>query len=387
MVVIPIYNNFISSARPIFWVNALKQKKVHQMFICRRIKFAFLLFLILLTSTTYSQNDSLRKLSFNAYGEFYYSYDFSNPNNNEKSEFLYNHKRHNELNANLILLKANYLDKNIRAFLGLMAGNYAQYNLSAEPNWAQFINEASVGVKLSQKQNVWLDAGIMPSHIGFEGTISADCWTLTRSLLAENSPYYETGLKLSYVSKNENLTLSALYLNGWQKISKPNYIRKASFGTQIIYKLSPKTLLNYSTFLGTDNPDSINAFRHFHNFYLQSETTNRFGIIVGFDIGTDKFNPTAYGTWYSPVLIIKQSINEKTRLGFRGEYYSDPKEIIISTGTLNGFQTFGFSSNVDYDINKKVRFRIEGKMFRSKDKIFANENNNYSVTTNMTIKI
>jgi hypothetical protein len=351
------------------------------------MKFRFLLFILLITLKAYSQNDSLKKLNFNAYGELYYSYDFSNPQNHEKSNFLYNHGRHNEVNANLILLKANYLDKNYRANLGLMAGNYAQYNLSSEPTWAQFINEANVGVKLSQQQNIWLDAGIMPSHIGFESAISADCWTLTRSLLAENSPYYEAGIKLGYTSKNEKLNISALYLNGWQKISKPSYIHKPSFGTQINYKLSEKLFLNYSTFFGTDKPDSINAIRQFHNFYLQYEPTNKFGIIAGFDIGMDKFNVGSYGTWYSPVLIIKQNINEKTRIAFRGEYYRDPKQIIISTGTTNGFQTFGFSSNLDYEINDKIEFRIEGKMFHSKDKIFANENNNYSLTTNMTIKL
>ena len=351
------------------------------------MKIRFLFFIVLISLQAFSQNDSLKKLNFSAYGELYYSYDFSNPQNHEKPNFLYNHKRHNELNANLLLLKANYLDKNYRANLGLMTGNYAQYNLSSEPNWAQFIYEANIGVKISKKYHLWLDAGILPSHIGFESAISADCWTLTRSLLAENSPYYETGIKLGYTSKNEKLNISALYLNGWQKISKPNYIQRPSCGTQIIYKPSEKVILNYSTFIGTDKPDSLNAVRHFHNFYMQYEPTKKFGIITGFDIGMDKFNSTTYGTWYTPVLIIRQSINEKTRIALRGEYYSDPNQMIISTGTNNGFQTFGFSSNLDYDLNDKIKFRLEGKMFHSKDKIFANQNNNYSLTTNMTIKL
>ncbi len=351
------------------------------------MKLRLLLILPFLYLQAYSQNDSLKKINFSAYGEFYYSYDFSNPINHEKSDFLYNHKRHNELNANLLLLRATYLDKNYRANLVLMAGNYAQYNLSSEPIWAQFIYEANVGVKLSKKQNIWLDVGIIPSHIGFESAISADCWTLTRSILAENSPYYEAGIKLGYKSKNEKLIVSALYLNGWQKISKPDYIQTPSFGTQINYKLSKKLLFNYSTFLGTNKHDSVNAIRQFHNFYLQYEPTNKFGVIAGFDIGMDKFNASSYGIWHSPILIIKQSINEKTIIAIRGEYYSDPQQIIISTGTTNGFQTYGFSSNLDYEINDKIKFRIEGKMFHSKDKIFANESNNYSLTTNMTLKL
>ena len=166
------------------------------------MKNSIVLLLVFQTTLLLAQTDTLKKLSFSAYGDVYYSYDFSNPQNHEKPNFIYNHKRHNEINLNLLLVKAMYSEKNTRANIGLMAGNYAQYNLSAEPTWAQFIYEANVGVKLSKQQNIWLDAGIMPSHLGFESAISADCWTLTRSLVAESSPYYETGVKLNYTNKS-----------------------------------------------------------------------------------------------------------------------------------------------------------------------------------------
>ncbi len=343
---------------------------------------------LLLAISAYAQNDSIKKLTFSAYGEIYYSYDFSNPSNHERPSFLYNHKRHNEINANLLIGKVNYLDKNYRANLALMAGNYAQYNLSAEPNWAQFIYEANIGVKISKKQNVWLDAGIMPSHIGFESAISADCWTLTRSLLAENSPYYETGLRVSYTSKNEKLYLAGFVLNGWQKIRKPDFIQTPSFGAQLTFKPIANFSFNYSNFVGSDKPDSINALRHFHNFYMQYEPTDKFGVIAGFDIGSDKYNAINYGIWYSPVLIVKYKISSKTSIALRGEYYMDKQQIIISTATANGFQTFGLSSNFDYDINDRIRVRLEGKMYQSKDNIFLNaDNKNYTLTTNLTVKI
>ncbi|MBL7774344.1 MAG: porin [Chitinophagaceae bacterium] len=351
------------------------------------MKYTLLLGILLLSLKIFSQNNHLKKFSFGAYAELYYSYDFSSPQNHEKSNFLYNHKRHNEVNFNLLLLKANYTDKNFRANLGLMAGNYAQYNLATEPTWAQFIYEATIGMSISKKQNLWLEAGVMPSHIGFESAISADCWTLTRSLLAENSPYYETGIKLGYTSKKEHIIINIFYLNGWQKIVKPNNIQKPSFGTQVIYKPSNNILLNYSTFLGTDNADSMHAFRQLHNLYLQYDATSKFGITAGLDVGMDKFNATHYGIWYSPVLIIRQRINKKTSLAFRGEYYSDPKQIIISTGTNNGFQTFGFSSNLDVALHGNIKFRLEGKMYQSKDVIFSNKKNNYALTTNLTLKL
>jgi hypothetical protein len=346
-----------------------------------------LLLLLLMWLQGYAQNDSIKKITWSAYAELYYSYDFSKPQNHEKPNFIYNHKRHNEVNANLLLLKASYLDNHYRANIGLMAGNYSQYNLSAEPAWAQFIYEANIGIKVSKKHAIWLDAGIMPSHIGFESAVSADCWTLTRSMLAENSPYFQTGLKAGYTSANGTLNINALFLNGWQKISKPNYLQKPSFGTQISYKPSNKLLLNYSTFLGTDKPDSMHAFRHFHNFYLQYEPTSKFGIIAGIDIGVDKYNRFGYGTWYSPVLILRQMIAGNTAIALRGEYYADPKQIIITTGTANGFKTFALSANVDVNLHQHIKWRVEGKMYHAMDKIFNNQQYNYSITTNLSIKL
>lgn len=353
----------------------------------KKMTYRIIVFLGFISEFAFAQTDTLKKLSFSGYGELYYSYDFSNPKNHEKPNFLYNHKRHNELNANLIFAKVNYRDNNLRANLGLMMGNYAQFNLRTEPTWAQFLYEANIGLKLSKKNNIWLDAGIMPSHIGFESAISADCWTLTRSLLAENSPYYETGLKLTYINKSEKLMLSAMFLNGWQRIQKPNYIQKPSFGLQITYRPIEKLTLNYSNFIGTDKPDSINALRHFHNIYMQFEPAKKFGIIAGFDLGSDKHILTNYGIWYSPVIIIKQSITNKIRIALRAEYYGDQNQIIITTNTNNGFQTSGVSTNLDYDLNEKIKFRIEGKMYHSKDKIFNNSNDNYSLTTNLTFRL
>lgn len=116
------------------------------------MKFRLLAIVLLFANNIFAQKDSSHKITFSGYGELFYSYDFSNPANHEKSGFLYNHKRHNELNANLILAKANYTDKKYRANFSLMAGNYAQYNLSSEPNWAQFVNEANIGIKISDKK-------------------------------------------------------------------------------------------------------------------------------------------------------------------------------------------------------------------------------------------
>ena len=80
----------------------------------------------------------------------------------------------------------------------------------------------------------------MPSHIGWEGAVSKDDWTLTRSVAADNSPYFESGVKIGYTSKNEQWYLSALILNGWQRIHRVDGNSTPAFGTQITYKPSSK---------------------------------------------------------------------------------------------------------------------------------------------------
>ena len=348
-----------------------------------------ILLIILFTQSVslFAQDDSLKNLTFSAYAELYYSYDFAKPANHEKPDFIYNHKRHNEINANLALFKTNYSDKNIRANLGLMIGNYSRYNLSSEPDWARNLYEANFGVKLSRGKNLWLDVGILPSHIGFESAISADCWTLTRSILAENSPYYETGIKLSYSTKEGNLNLAFLVLNGWQRIQKLNLVQKPSFGIQVNYKASEKLLLNYSNFTGTDIQINYSAIRTFHNLYMQFEPVKKLGIIAGFDLGNDKYTSNDYGIWYSPVLIMRYSASEQIKLAIRGEYYNDKNRIIIATNSQYGLRVSGISGNIDYQISKNLQFRIEGKAFYTGDKEFINNSSkNYSITSNLTVK-
>jgi hypothetical protein len=367
----------VSDCRPTF--SAVKNKS---------LKHLLTTLLFLQTIVLKAQSDSAKKFSFSGYGELYYSFDFSKPASHDKAPFLYNHKRHNEVNANLLFGKVHYEEKNVRGDLALMAGNYAQYNLSAEPAWAQFVLEANMGVKLSKTENIWLDAGILPSHIGFESAVSADCWTLTRSLLAENSPYYEAGIKLGYTNQKETVNLNVLALNGWQKIRRPQGMQRPSFGMQVTVKAGKKWQLNYSNFLGSDRPDSLKTTRFFHNFYAIYGADEKWGFIAGFDIGNERYSANNTRTWYSPVLIVRCATGKKTKLALRGEYYHDPAQVIIGTGTANGFRTTGASANFDYAITEKLLWRVEGKLFSSKDRVFQNQfRRNWSLTTNLAIRL
>jgi hypothetical protein len=319
---------------------------------------------------SYGQKDATKSIKVTTYADMYYSYDFSNPNNFEKPDFNYNYKKHNQLNVNLAFMKLGYQASRVRSNLTLMTGNYAMYNLSAEPNWAKPLLEANLGYKPFKKQNMWIDAGVMPSHIGFESAIGSDCWNLTRSILAENSPYYETGIKLSYTNKKEDLYLAFHVLNGWQKIAVTNKDQAPSLGVQLTYKPSSTLTLNYSNFIGRISLDTMDALRVFHNLYAIYEVSPKTAFIFGFDIGTQQNAANTTAVWYTPVLIGKLNLNPKSKVAARIEYYSDKQQIIIPTATPNGYRTIGASVNYDRQITSNVLWRAELKQYQSKDPIY-----------------
>lgn len=350
-----------------------------------------LLLLALTSSLTFGQSFEESGLGISGYLETYYSYDFDEPDDHIRPFFIYNFNRSNEVNVNLAFVKLTYQKERVRGNLSLMAGTYANANLASETGVLKNIYEANAGVKLSKEHEIWIDAGILPSHIGFESAIGKDCWTLTRSIPAEGSPYYEAAARLSYGTKDGDWYFAGFVMNGWQRITRVNGNNTLAFGTQVTYKITDKLLLNNSTYIGNDNPDSLKAARYFADTYLIWNISKRFALTAGYDIGIQKKSPGSddYMTWYSPVAIIRAVLGKGFSASLRGEYFHDPSQVIFATGTENGFRTFGYSMNFDYNVAENALVRIEGRGFDSKDKIFSRNgvqgNSNFAVTTSIAV--
>ena len=344
--------------------------------------------------TTIAQDSSKQNnpLSFSGYIEAYYSYDFNKPHNNNRPSFVYSYSRHNEFNINIGLIRASYNTDKIRANVALAAGTYVNANYAAEPGVLKNLYEGNVGFKISKKENIWIDAGVFASHIGFESAIGKDCWNLTRCIVADNTPYFESGAKITYTTKDSKWLLSVLALNGWQRITRVPGNSLMSWGTQLTFTPSAKVTINWSTFLGTDKPDSARLWRIYHNLYGIFQLSEKVGLTLGFDIGREQVSKGSSdkNTVYSPVAIVKFTLNDKWAIAVRGEYYSDENGVIISTGTPNGFKTFGASLNLDRNISSNFVWRTEFRTLHSKDAVFARANsftdNNSFITTSLALK-
>lgn len=351
----------------------------------------FCLISLNLTSQVDSTWQRSPDLKISGFADVFYVYDFNQPQGTERQAFLFNHNRHNEFNINLGLIKLSLEHTKYRANLALQTGTYANDNYAAEPGLLKTIFEANVGLSLNRHKSLWIDAGVLPSHIGFESAISMDNMTLTRSLLAENSPYFLTGVKLTY-HPSERWEIAGLVVNGWQRIQRLEGNSLLSFGTQVNFSPSDNITLNWSTFIGTDDPDATRRMRYFNNLYGQFKVGQKLNIIAGFDLGIQQKakGSNRHDVWLSPIIIGQLAINNYWNAAIRAEYYQDSTGIIIPTDSTNRIQTTGLSLNFDYTPTPNIAWRLEGRWLKNSDTIFeTNTNptsNNLIIVSSLAIK-
>jgi len=319
-----------------------------------------------------------RTIQFSGYMDVFYATNFRNNLNPENSPYFVNHNRNNQFNVNLAMLKAEYNSNSTRVVLAVQGGTYAFDNYTNEPDYLRILNQAFVGVKLHKK--LWLDAGIFDSYIGMESAVNTENLTYSRSLIADNSPYYFTGLKLNYLQSNR-LKLKLIVSNGWQRISPKDNRGIPAVGTALTYNSIKGNEFNWSTYLGENN-DSVVAFRppvvvFFNNFYHKWQLSEKWKLWSGMDVGiTDLFfsrlaRQRPY--WFGGAMILQYQWNEKWHTALRAEHYNDPNGTM--TQRINGqrLQASGFSLNQDYTI-EEAKIRLEVKYLTNPNPVFRTEN-------------
>ena len=341
-----------------------------------------------LFATIVLKNNKKRKVSLNAYIEAFYTYDFNivAKDNQPRLDYLYNHHTYNYPNVNLAFAKVMIEKTRFRSNLGIMYGTYPKYNLAAEPTLFKYIYEANFGFKLAKNKNIWLDAGILPSHIGFEYAKGIDNYVVTRSIIAENSPYFETGISLSYKSKNEKIYFATLLLNGWQKIRWTKNSLPA-IGVQFTYTPNSIFSLNYSNYLGINQPIQNRKLRFFQDVYCKIEE-NKWTALLGFDIGLEQktFQSNQYKSWYGLSFMLRYKVNRYLALATRIETYHDKFNLMIPAINSQNVRTSGLSFNFDLNPIKRVTWRNEIKWYNNQGAIYSSKslgytNNNISFCT------
>ena len=304
------------------------------------------------------------------YAEGYISVDGNKPAGMNRP-LLYNFSRDREFSLNLAFVEISHQHGDLRFKFTPAFGGYMQANYAAEPEGFRYIFEANAGVRLSAKHNLWLDAGVLPSPYGYEGAVNLLQNNLSRSLSAENSPYYITGARLS-APLGTKVQLNVFAINGWQNIRETN--RAKSFAAQIQYQATSTLLLNYSAYLGDERAtlDSTKgkAYRSFHDFYAKYSPSDRLNLVALFDFGTQNGYSASTKLWHTANITARIKLMQKLSLSLRAEYYSDPKQAIVAL-PMQDASLYGASVGLNYGITDQVLLRVESRLLNSDKRVFV----------------
>lgn len=320
------------------------------------------------------------KLTVEGYLDVYYAYNFNRPASHVQP-YLVSMNRHNEMNINLAFVDLKYSSSRVRARIAPGFGTYMNTNYSNENGTLQNLVEANVGYRVSKHRNIWIDVGVLGSPYTNESAISKDHLVYTRSLAAENVPYYLSGAKLS-VPLTPSLNLYLYAVNGWQQITDQN--NSKSFGTQLEWRPGEHTLLNWNTFLGNERSaiDSVNGLRSFSDVFMIYQK-NKWSLTSCLYAGRQATGKQPRFWWQANV-IAKYQVTPQLSLAGRLEYFQDDDGVVVVPQEhARQFRTFGSSIGVNINPEKNILFRGELRQFFSTEDVF--QRNGYAVRTSTTI--
>lgn len=330
---------------------------------------------VAISQTPATAPDTAPRIIFGGFVDAYYAFDFNRPASFDRA-YTTQPARHDEFNVNLAFVEAKIDAPGYRGRLALQAGTSVQANYAGEPrngsvsgpNLARLIQEAFVGVKVADK--LWVDGGVFLSHIGMESFISRDNPMYTRSLVADYSPYYESGARLTW-QPTSAVTAMFLVVNGWQVISETNAAK--SLGVHVDYAPNARSTYTFFNYLGDEAPDS--AARHQYRFYngvgVKSSLTTTVQLMAEADYGTQQ-RAAADGraSWYGGMVTGRYQATPLAALIGRVERYDDRDQTIIVTGTANGLRANGLSLGIDVAPQPHVAWRSELRELHGDNAVF-----------------
>jgi hypothetical protein len=327
------------------------------------------------------------RLSIEGYIDTYYAYNFNDPPSNDQPYFV-SMARHNEMNINLAYIDLKYSSSRLRARFVPGFGTYINANYAAEPGSLKNIVEASAGIKLSEKKNIWVDAGVFGSPYTNESAISKDHLAYTRSFAPEYVPYYLSGVKLT-VPLSDRINAYLYLLNGWQQIEDQN--KSKSVGTQLEFRATEYLLLNWNTYIGNERSsgDSTVGTRMFTDLYFiySKRRLSATGCIYA---GIQEQSGSSDAVWWQANLIGRYNITDELSVTGRIEHFNDPDEVqIVPVTGVEGFRSYSSSLGLNYELAENILLRLEGRTFFSDKYVYVRDDeqakNSNTITSNITI--
>jgi hypothetical protein len=314
-------------------------------------------------------------VSFGGFIDTFYAFDFDTPasparNYGNPLQLVTTPGRQNEFNINMAYLDAKLTSDRVRGRLALQAGTSVEAVYLTEilndttPDGStatllRHLQEAYVGYRIAD--GLWVDAGVYLSYIGFESIISKDNWTYSRSFMADFSPYYFAGVKLTY-DISSKVSLQFHVTNGWQDVIETN--SNKAVGTAFAYTPSDAFSFQWNTFYGEETGT---LWRVFNDFVAKVSISQWLQIAATADIGVQR--PSS--VWYGLAVFLRYRVGTGVHLTARYEHYADPDRVIVQpTDATTAFVADSASLNLDVELVKNLLWRTEVRGYWAMDPVF-----------------
>lgn len=317
-----------------------------------------------------AQDTTRPVVAWSGFVDSYYAWDGGRPATFDRV-FTTQAVRHNEFNINLAHVAVAVSSPKLRGRLALQAGTSVQANYSAEPasgsnsgpTLSRHIQEATIGARVVS--GLWVDGGIYFSYLGLESWISRENPTYTRSLTAEYSPYYLSGVRATWQPNAGPVTIQLHVTNGWQNIAETN--QDKAVGLRVDWQASPSLLLTCGTFIGHEAPTGVvgAGTRVFNQ--LMAKATLSGGTVVQ---GQVDYGRQGDFDWYGWNVAGRRPLSPTFAISGRVEGYRDPDQVIVVTGTANPLSAIGASIGLDVGRMDGVVWRTEVKYLRADAHLF-----------------
>ncbi|HEX3579592.1 MAG TPA: porin [Thermoanaerobaculia bacterium] len=316
-----------------------------------------------------ADDDAAKPVAVHGFIDAYYAWNGNHPASHESFEAGTGStaKRANEFNLNLAEVDVTRDAQPVGFHLALIAGNGADVIHASEPQGFRYIYQASILYKPTDR--LTLEAGIYPSHIGFEGLFSKDNWSYTRGWLAEFSPYYQAGIRANYAF-TAHWSGELHVLNGWQIIDDNNAAK--AIGGKLAYA-NGRLNTSLNTFDGAELPGDGKHWRHFGDLIATFNATPSLSIGGSLDRGRQEF-PGGAANWLGIAGYGRYAFDNRRALAVRVERFSDPANGITGTPQKLAEATLTY----EYRPAPNLILKVEGRRDHSTASVFGSGPNGSS---------
>lgn len=297
-------------------------------------------------------------------------------------------RRANELNLNAAAIDLSLDPRPVGFHLTIAFGSGPDVVHASEPAGSasgvdvwRYVYQASVSYVVPVGAGLRLEAGIYPSHIGFESFFSKDNWTYTRGWMGEFSPYYQAGVYASYAF-DSHWSAQLHFLNGWQTIGDNN--RAKAVGTQLAWT-NDRISVALNTFAGPELPGDDSDWRLFGDTTAQFKVTPWLTLGATADVGWQD-RPQGAALWHGAAVLGRAALSSRVAIAARLEYYDDRDGFFSGTSQVfrEGTATLELRPDDHLIVKLEARHDISGAHVFSGE-LDASGNPTFSTTQTLFI--